>query len=529
MRQSKTNAGLMFLLLLTAIGCTPKVQPDTGANTIQVTAVATVNPILTRYAFNPAVRVQVNIPEGGSSTTFRTIEGAINSEALKDILKLEVYLTADEKNMEKGKLLASVTPPSKNFKIPVQAALSAGTHYLWLNVLLKDNANMDEAVQVKITRLRDAASKVYAVQQDSVRDQPVGIAIRKAMDDNVKSYRIPGMVTTDKGTLISVYDIRYDGSRDLPANIDVGMNRSTDGGKIWSPMKTIMDMGGPQENSGIGDPAVLFDPVTKTIWVTALWSKGNKSIAGSGPGMTPDETGQFVVTSSTDDGLTWSKPYSITPQVKNPEWRLFFPGPGNGIAMGDGKIVFAAQYWDANKMPHSTLVYSADHGKSWKSGIGAKSNTTESQLVEVSPGTLMLNMRDNRGKFRSVAVTKDMGQTWTEHATSYSALPDPVCMGSFIKASVLVDGKKRDVLFFSNPDVSDNPRRNISIKASLDYGETWQPANTLLLDERQCDGYSALTKIDDNTIGVLYEGVSRLQFLRIPVKNIIKNHSSKRE
>src|SRR5690606_7594931 len=130
-----------------------------------------------------------------------------------------------------------------------------------------------------------------------------------------------------------------------------------------------------------------------------------------------------IVCSSTDDGLTWSKPYSITSQVKNPEWRLFFPGPGNGIAMADGKIVFPAQYWDAVKMPYSTLVYSDDHGKTWKSGVGAKSNTTESQLVETTPGTLMLNMRDNRGKFRSVATTTDMGQTWTEHATSYNALP----------------------------------------------------------------------------------------------------------
>jgi sialidase-1 len=287
-------------------------------------------------------------------------------------------------------------------------------------------------------------------------------------------------------------------------------------------MKAVLDMGGPLENSGVGDPAILFDPVTNTTWVAALWSKGNHSIAGSGPGLSPDETGQIVVCSSADDGLTWSKPYSITPQVKNPAWRLFFQGPGNGISMANGKIVFAAQYWDADKVPHSTLFYSEDHGKSWKGGLGAKSNTTESQLVETTPGTLMINMRDNRGKFRSVATTKDMGQTWTEHTTSYKTLPDPVCMGSFIKAKVNVRGKLKDVLFFSNPNVSESPRKNISIKASLDAGESWQPLNTLLLDERQCDGYSALTKVDDNTIGILYEGVNRLQFLRIPVDQIIK-------
>ena len=229
-----------------------------------------------------------------------------------------------------------------------------------------------------------------------------------------------------------------------------------------------------------------------------------------------------MITSSTDDGLTWSKPYSITGQVKNPAWRLFFPGPGNGIAMTDGKLVFPAQYWDEHKMPHSTLIYSGDHGKTWKSGVGAKSNTTESQLVETLPGKLMLNMRDNRGKFRSIATTTDMGMNWTEHPTSYSALPDPVCMASFIKAKVKIKGVLKDVLFFSNMNSSSRDRINLTIKASLDLGETWLPANQLLLDERKSFGYSALTQIDDNTIGILYEGIGSLLFVKVPVGDIIK-------
>jgi sialidase-1 len=526
MRQNKIFSGLMLLTLL-MVSCTQKARQGNGPNALAISAISTLNPVLKGFDFNPSQRVEVNIPEGSSPLALRSLEGIIDSKTLGSIKKLEVYLTKEPKSMEKGQLVSSVVPSGKTFSLPLNTTFTVGKHYLWLNVLLKDDADIDGFVKLKVTQLKDADRQVFAVKQNVIKNQPIGVALRKPMDDQVKAYRIPGLATTHKGTLISVYDIRYDNSKDLPANIDVGMSRSADGGRTWAPMKIIMDMGGPQENSGVGDPAVLFDPISKTIWVAALWSKGNRSIAGSGPGLSPDETGQIVLTSSTDDGLTWSKPYSITAQVKNPAWRIFFPGPGNGIAMADGKIVFAAQYWDSNKMPHSTLIYSDDHGKSWKSGVGAKTNTTESQLVEISPGTLMLNMRDNRGKFRSVAVTKDMGQTWTAHATSYNTLPDPVCMGSFIKARVNVNGKLQDVLFFSNPDVSDSPRRNITIKASLDYGETWQPANTLFLDERPCDGYSALTKIDDHTIGILYEGESRLQFLRIPVKAIIKNNKLK--
>ena len=97
--------------------------------------------------------------------------------------------------------------------------------------------------------------------------------------------------------------------------------------------------------------------------------------------------------------------------------------------MKDGTLVFAAQYWDENKVPYSTIIYSKDIGQHWIGKInGPKSNTTESQVVETTPGTLMLNMRDNRGGYRSIATTTDMGNHWTEHHTSYQVLKDPVCM-----------------------------------------------------------------------------------------------------
>ena len=191
--------------------------------------------------------------------------------------------------------------------------------------------------------------------------------------------------------------------------------------------------------------------------------------------------------------------------------------------MADGKLVFPAQYWDASNMPYSTIIYSKDNGTSWQRGVaGAKSNTTESQVVETSPGTLMLNMRDNRGSFRSVSVSTDLGSTWIEHSTSYNTLQDPVCMASLIKANVNVNGAMKDILFFSNPNVSASPRQKITIKASADLGQTWPSVNQVLIDERECYGYSCLTKIDDNTIGILYEGTKELYFIKIPISDLIK-------
>lgn len=511
----------ILMAALSSFECSKKTSEAPPAE-VQASAYSPSVPVLKGLMANPVLRIAVSVPSGNPEQRFRKLQCTLNAEAISNIEKLDVYLTGAEP-FSSGNLLASLDPSVAAFEIPVTINQSAGFQFIWFSVVLKADAGIVNKIELTCTKLINEAGKDLPVKQsNSVFAKRAGIAIRKAGDDGVNTYRIPGITQTDRGTLIAVYDIRYNDSRDLPGNIDVGMSRSTDNGKTWESMKLIMDMGAPHENNGIGDPAILFDPVTKKIIVAALWSKGNRSIAGSLPGLSPDTTGQFVLVNSSDDGLTWSAPNSITSQVKNPAWHLFFNGPGSGIAMQDGKLVFAAQYWNETKIPYSTIIYSDDHAATWKGKIiGPKSNTTESQVVETTPGTLMLNMRDNRGSFRSVATTTNMGANWTEHSTSYNALPDPVCMGSLIKAKVNVNGVMKEVLFFSNPATSSG-RYNITIKASLDLGQTWLPVNQLLIDERTCYGYSTLTKIDDNTIGLLYEGTKDLYFVRVKVNEIIK-------
>ena len=520
MKRFKVSFSLSLLVLM-LIGFAGSAQNrPVSSGTIKAFAHAPSIPILKGLASNPVVRVAVSIPGGSAEQQYRKLQCNLNR--LSEVEKVDVYLTGAEP-FSTTNLVTSVRPSTSSFEIPVTLNLQPGVHFIWLSVVLKNDASINNKLELHCTKLVNANGKELIVKEDNSNyAKRTGIVIRKAGDEGVNTYRIPGITQTDKGTLIAVYDIRYNNSADLPGNIDVGMSRSTDSGRTWQQMKVIMDMGAPHENNGIGDPAILFDPATKKIWVAALWSKGNRSIAGSLPGLSPDTTGQFVLVNSSDDGLTWSAPTSITPSVKNPAWRLFFDGPGSGIAMQDGTLVFAAQYWNETKIPYSTIIYSDDKGSTWKGKIaGPKSNTTEAQVVETTPGKLMLNMRDNRGNFRSVATTNNMGTTWIEHATSYNALVDPVCMGSIIKAKVKVKGVMKDVLFFSNPATSSG-RYNISIKASLDMGETWLPANTVLIDERSSYGYSSLTKIDDNTVGILYEGIKDLYVVKVLVSEIIK-------
>lgn len=483
----------------------------------------TQNPVLKGQDQNTLAKISIRMPQGQGGQKLEALQVQLIGESdLNDIEYLEVFSSGSNPEMEGAILASSSKVAQKTLSLPCNISLNAGENFLWLSCKLSSTANVQHKLGVQVAKAQIGQYGEIAIKSANVANSKyIGWALRRRNQDQSHTYRIPGLVTTKQGSLIAVYDVRYENDRDLPANVDVAISRSKDGGQSWEPMKIIMDMG-PGANDGIGDPSILVDQQTGTIWVAALWSHGNKGWFGSAPGLSPDETGQFVLVKSEDDGQTWSAPINITTQIKNPAWRLFFQGPGMGISMRDGTLVFPAQYKDAEAMPYSTLIYSKDHGKTWKVGIGAKSNTTEAQIVELNDGSLMLNMRDNRGGSRSVATTRDLGQSWTEHPTSRSALIEPVCMASIIRVASRQRGDTQDILAFSNPNDA-KERKNMTIKLSLDEGQSWPTQHQLLIDERKGYGYSCLTMIDKNTIGLIYEGIRELYFVRVPLQDILKN------
>lgn len=349
-------------------------------------------------------------------------------------------------------------------------------------------------------------------------------------ENNCHTFRIPGLNRTKSGTLLAVYDMRYDSAKDLQGHMDIGLSRSTDGGRTWSAPRPIMDMGEygglPQNQNGCSDPNILIDAATGEIMVTALWVHAKPGThqwrgKGSEPGFEIGKTAQFMMVRSSDDGLTWSAPENLTRQVKQESWYLFAPAPGNGITMADGTLVIPSQGRDANGLPFSNITWSRDHGKTWTISAPARDDTTESAVAELNPGTLLLNMRDNRnGKDKSgtngraLSLTTDLGKTWTVHPADHGALPEPVCMGSMI--SHTLPGGKR-VLFFSNP-LNKLKRQEITIQASLDDGKTWPPEHRVVIDSGLSAGYSSLVVIDDGTLGILHESSEAdLAFRHVPL------------
>lgn len=423
---------------------------------------------------------------------------------------------------------SEIVPQKNSVLLTGNQNLYPGVNFFWVSIEMKPEASLLTKITAEVTRVTaDGQSlPVKCVSAPNVIRR-LGVGVRHAGDDGAAAFRIPGLVTTNKGTLLGVYDVRYNSSVDLQEHIDIGLSRSIDGGKTWEKMRLPLafgEYGGlPAAQNGVGDPSILVDTKTNTIWIVAAWTHGmgnQRAWWSSQQGMDVNHTAQLVLVKSTDDGKTWSEPINITEQVKHPEWYFLLQGPGRGITMEDGTLVFPIQYIGKDRIPNAGIMYSKDRGETWTIHNHARTNTTEAQVAEVVPGTLMLNMRDNRGGSRAVYTTSDLGMTWKEHESSRTALPEPVCMASLISVKAADNVLGKDILIFSNPNTT-NARKNITIKISLDGGNTW--AHQLLLDEGENWGYSCLTMVDKETIGILYESsVAHMTFQCIKLKDIVQ-------
>lgn len=462
------------------------------------------------------------------------------TEALQDRPKRRFAPVEYIPSNDPGKTLAAnrsysvlrkeVKPKQHTVTLEGTQKLFPGYNFFWVSLKMKPSADLQTKVTIQIKSVTiDGKEAIVSVASPASIIHRMGLGVRHAGDDGSDAYRIPGLVTTNKGTLLGVYDVRYNNSMDLQEHVDIGLSRSTDGGKTWEKMRLPLsfgeDEGLPAAQNGVGDPSILVDTKTNTVWIVAAWTHGmgnQRAWWSSHQGIDKHVTAQLVMTQSTDDGKTWSAPINITEQVKKPEWYFLLQGPGRGITMHDGTLVFPIQYIDKTRVPNAGIMYSKDGGTHWTIHNHARTNTTEAQVAEIEPGVLMLNMRDNRGGSRAVAITRDLGKTWTEHPSSRKALREPVCMASLIHVPAAENTLGKDLLIFSNPNTS-RDRRDMTIKVSLDGGNTWLPQHQLLLDEGDSWGYSCLTMIDKETVGILYESsVAHMTFQSIKLKDLIK-------
>ncbi len=318
--------------------------------------------------------------------------------------------------------------------------------------------------------------------------------------DGYKTFRIPAIITTNKGTILAIAEGRKNGASDT-GDIDLVLKRSEDNGKTWSQLSVIWDDG----TNVCGNPAPVVDKSTGIIYLLSTWNLGTDHELDIIK-QTSKDTRRVFVLQSTDDGKSWSAPKELTKEVKLPSWTWYATGPCHGIQVANGnasgRLVIPCDHIESGTNKYfSHTIYSDDHGKSWKlGGTTPQDKVNECTIAELSDGNLMLNMRnyDRVQKARKVSLSTDGGQTWG-NISADKTLVEPICQGSLLKFSFKEEKKSR--LLFINP-ADETKRLNMTLRLSYDEGATW--AKSMVLHAGP-SAYCDITRLPNGNIGCFYE------------------------
>ncbi|MBQ7152566.1 MAG: exo-alpha-sialidase [Clostridia bacterium] len=302
-------------------------------------------------------------------------------------------------------------------------------------------------------------------------------------DATYQKHRIPGMIVTDKGTLLAYTEARTEDSD--WARMDILLYRSTDHGESFGA--PIVLAHGTDAHKTVNNPVMMQDKEGNIHFLHAE----DYGING----------GRILHYTSSDDGLTWSLPQDITyatfPSMRN----AFALGPGHGICTHDGILLVPVwmvpkefgQPVDSHVPSIISTLYSLDSGKTWDMGemLGDTEeivSPNETVAAELPDGQIYLNIR-NMTNYRARAYSVTGIDEWTEYGRDKD-LPDPVCFGSVIRFQA--------DLYFVNCNSTER-RANVCLRKSSDGGRTW-PA--LLPIDKDRGGYAEIAA--DETVPLIY-------------------------
>ena len=338
------------------------------------------------------------------------------------------------------------------------------------------------------------------------------------------AFRIPAIIALPNGDLLAFAEGRVNGTDDF-GDVNLVMKRSLDGGHTWSPLKTLVDY----DTLQAGNPAPvvdIFDPENPQGVVYLFYNTGNNHEYDIRMNRGVREVWMMR---SFDLGKSWETPQNITLQVHKPnnpefnpaytnpeDWRHYANTPGHAFQFQNGpykgRIYVAANHSEGKPRDkfeeyQAHGFYTDDHGKSFSISESIRyPGSNESIAAELADGRMILSSRNQKGDIRQriLAYSSDGGQTWDEQYFE-EQLPDPVCQASIIN---LGEKDGETILAHSN-DADEEERNYLTIKISYDSGKTWDhliPVDfTTEPKQLPWTAYSDLVKLDQNTLGILYE------------------------
>jgi sialidase-1 len=343
--------------------------------------------------------------------------------------------------------------------------------------------------------------------------------------EGYKSFRIPAIIKAPNDDLLAFCEGRVNGSGDF-GNIKIVLKRSSNNGKTWTPLQIVAS----NDSLQAGNPAPvadLTDPRFPQGRIFLFYNTGNGHEGELRKGKGHRDV---LFKTSTDNGKTWSDPVDITTQVNrinqpqvNPawnfkeDWRTYANTPGHALQFEHGKykgrIYVAANHSSGDAKSElrdyqAHGYYTDDHSATFHlSETVPFEGSNESTAAQLTNNSLIMNSRNQTGKYRVVSMSKNGGETWDTTYVDHH-LPDPICEGSLLNIGIK---HRKSVLAFCNNDDTSS-RDSLTLRISFDEGKSWKKK---FLIEPKNTGYSDIVKISKKKIGVLYEadGYKEIRFV----------------
>lgn len=443
-------------------------------------------------------------PKGASAVELKELVITMSGTTdIRDVDSIKIYNTGAMSRFDSrkpaGTLIGKAVPAQGDISIPLTGSLNLNANHLWVTYKIKETAkegNTVDAVLVSIAT-KDETIAVANGNPDGSRS----IMLRRTLvygpgDYGSTNYRIPAITTAADGSLVVLTDKRKFGAGDLPADIDILANRSTDGGKTWS--EPIMVAQGTSSSKGYGDAAIIKANSGKLI-----------ALFVGGPGLfssTPSNPIRHYISTSSDNGLSWTLPRDITPQLFGSDcldpvrskWLGSFFGSGHGLCTRSGRLmaVIAVREPGMNGL-QNYAVYSDDEGDTWQVSKRAIAGGDEAKVVELNDGTILMSSRASGN--RLWAKSTDGGITWGAK-NSWTEIWGNACDADIVRYTSTKDGYDKDRILHTLPNASN--RTNVSMWISYDEGTTWPLKKTISKGQ---SAYSSVTILPDGTIGVYVE------------------------